>query len=70
MTFIVQQFNCEMLQQLCREVTEEKATRTDLTKIHEQYFEAGHLCTSLFHNDAGELAEMLPEVIKKHIVVV
>lgn len=37
-------------------------TCANLREIHPQYFEAGHLCTSLFHNDAGELAEMLPEV--------
>lgn len=56
----------------CSEVltSEGKRATTDLQKIHPHYYEVGHLCTSLYHEDAGDLAEMLPEVITAFELVI
>ncbi|ODM94705.1 DNA replication complex GINS protein PSF3 [Orchesella cincta] len=53
----------------CREVFKEDPT-VDLKKVNTNYYETGHLCTALFHNDAGELAEMLPEVLQQRILCI
>ncbi|CAL8092020.1 unnamed protein product [Orchesella dallaii] len=55
-----------------REVVEEDPTAAtvDLKKVNVNYYEAGHMCTSLFHHDAGELAEMLPEVLQQRILCI
>ncbi|CAL8133413.1 unnamed protein product [Orchesella dallaii] len=53
-----------------REVIEEDANSSDLNKVNANFYESGHLCTSLFHNDAGELAEMLPEILQTRILCI
>ncbi|ODM86578.1 DNA replication complex GINS protein PSF3, partial [Orchesella cincta] len=49
-------------------VTEEDPNIVDLSKVNDNFYEAGHLCTALFHSEAGELAEMLPDVLQARVL--
>ncbi len=46
-----------------RDLRKISVANTDLMCVHPQYYEVGQLCTTLYHPDTKELAEVIPEVM-------